>query len=111
MENMKQKIKDSYLYIIAILTGIIGIIAFFYKDKHKEINSLKAQLDLAETQKQVDLVEVQINQKKNTTNLLQKEVDELNKTSIQLEEKRKQLVNTESKTSDKDIEDFWNKKK
>lgn len=110
MENLKNKLSSFVGYIVLAVTAVIGILIYLYKGKQKDIDALKSQIDLAETQKQVDLVEVQINQKKDSKELLKKEVDELDKASVQLEEKRKVLAEQETSKTEQEAIDTWNKK-
>ncbi len=110
MENLKQKLSNAWAYIALAVAGIVGILVYFYKGKQKDINALKAQIDLAETQKQADLLEVQINQKKDSSELLKKEVDELDKASVQLYEKRKAIAGQETSKTEEEALNTWNKK-
>lgn len=111
MGKLKQKIKDVFGYIVVGLGAIVGILVYLYKGKQKDINALKAQIDLAETQKQADLVEVQIKEKQVSGDLLKKEVQELEKASEKLADKRKEIAATEASKSEQEALDSWNDKK
>lgn len=110
---MIQKIKDFFSslvgYIFLGLAAIIGILLYSLTNKKKEINSLKAKVDLADTQKKVDLLEVEIRQRLENKQAMKKEVDELNKSLLYLEERRKQIAQEESGKKPNEVEDFWNK--
>lgn len=110
MEKIKEFFKSLWGILVVVVTAAIGILLYVLQQKQREVNSLKAKVDLAKTQKEADLIEVDIKQRLNNTKLLDKEVKELNKTLDQLEAKRKDLANSEKNKTDQQIEDFWNKK-
>jgi septal ring factor EnvC (AmiA/AmiB activator) len=107
MEKIKAVLKNIWAVVVLVLAAVIGIMLYLLKGKQREINSLRAQIDLVETQKQADLLEVEIKKRLDNVNLLDKEIKELNNTLSLLEQKRKQISSEEkNKTSDQ-IEDFW----
>lgn len=108
--SLKEKLSSVGGYIAAGVMAVIGILIYLLKNKGKEINALKAQIDLADTQKKADLIDVQINQKLEQKDLLKKEQQELEKTAAQLAEKRKQLASEEANKTEEEAEDYWNKK-
>lgn len=108
---MLEKIKSFFSSIVGLimltLTAVVGILLYILSNKRKEVNSLKAQIDLAKTQKEVDLIEVQIKERMANKNALTKEVAELQNSLNTIEEKRKQLANDEKNKNPSDVEDFW----
>lgn len=110
---MIQKIKEFFSsvagVIMLVLTGVAGVALYLLGNKRKEVNALKAKADLAETQKQADLVEVEIKEHIATKATLDKEVKELEKGLDALAEKRKTLPQEESKKTSDEVEDFWKK--
>jgi hypothetical protein len=111
---MKQKVKDFLNsvvgYVIIGLTAALGAVVYILLNKKQEINALKAQIDLADTQKKVDLIEVDIKQRLEDKQLMQKQVDELNNSLLYIEERRKQLQSEEANKKPDEVEDYWNKK-
>lgn len=110
---MLQKVKDFFNTIsgtvIAVLTLIIGILIYFLSARKKEVNSLKAQIALVETQKQADLLETEIKQRMHSKECLAEEVKQLEIGLQMLEEKRKQLANASTNKDPIDVEEFWRK--
>lgn len=109
MEKIKNFFKSIGGYIIGALTLAVGILLWVLSNKKKEVNALKAKIELAETQKQVDLIEVEIKQRLDNKNLLAKEVQELNNNLAAIDEKRKQLAQEEKDKPADAVEDFWKK--
>lgn len=111
MEKIKSFFSATWGWIVLVVGAVMGILIYIIKAKQREINAVKAKIELADTQKKADLIEMEIKQRLDSTNLLDKEVKELNKSLTQLEDKRKEIATGEKgKTSD-EIEDFWSKKK
>ena len=110
MNKIKEFFKSLWGIIVLVGGVAIGILLYLLQRKQREVNTLKAKIDLAKTQKEADLIEVEIKKKLDNVNLLDKEVKELNNTLTQLEEKRKTLSTTEQNKTDQEIEDFWEKK-
>jgi len=109
MSKIKDSLSSIWEYIVLGVAALIGILIYIAKSKQKEINALKARIELVDTQKKADLIEVEIKQKFDNTNLLAKEITELENNLKLLEDKRKEIAKGEtSKTSDQ-IEDFWKK--
>jgi hypothetical protein len=110
---MLQKIKDFFAgiaaYLVLGLTLVIGFLIYSLSNKKREVQSLKAQIALADTQKAADLIEVDIKQRLENKALLQKEVDELQASLVLLEDKRKEIATQEASKTPEDIQDFWKK--
>jgi hypothetical protein len=111
---MVQKIKDFFSglwgWIVLILAGTLGILAYALSQRKKEVNTLQAKIDLVETQKHADLLEVEIKERMKHSEATSHEIADLKTIHDDLEVKREQLPQQEQNKSDKDIEDFWNKK-
>lgn len=110
MEKIKAFFQSLWGVIVLIGTAAIGILLYMLQRKQREVNSLKAKIELAKTQKEADLIEVEIKKKLDNVNILDKEQKELTKTLAELEAKRKQIASTEKNKTDQEIDDFWNKK-
>lgn len=108
---MLEKIKAFFSSVAGIImlvsTAAVGILVYVLSNRRKEVNALKAQIDLAKTQKEVDLIEVQIKQRMDNKDALDKEVKELQNGLTAIEEKRKQLASEEKNKNPDQIEDFW----
>jgi septal ring factor EnvC (AmiA/AmiB activator) len=93
--------------IVLVLTAVVAILAYILSNKRKEVNALKAKIDLVETQKQADLLEVEIKQRMANKEALSKEVQELQRGLDSLEERRKQIASDEKNKNPDEVEDFW----
>lgn len=106
-----QKIKDFFssiaAYVVLGLGLVVGFLIYSLSNKKREIDSLKAQIGLAATQKAADLIEVDIKQRLMDKDLLQKEVTELTNSLVLLEQKRTQISQQEANKTPDQIEDFW----
>lgn len=107
MEKIKNALKWIGENLVLLLVGAVGLLVYYISLKNKSINALKAEIDLTKTQKDADALETHIKSKLQDSTLLKKEVDELNKTLVQLEEKRNSLP--EGPRDPKDVEDYWKK--
>lgn len=107
MEKIKSFFSSIIGVIMLVLTGAVAILAYVLSNKRKEVNALKAKIDLAETQKEADLIEVEIKQRMTNKDNLSQEVKELQKGLDALEEKRKQIASEEKNKNSNDVEDFW----
>ncbi len=110
---MVQKIKDFFSsaagVIIAVLGAAVGILLYFLQLKNKEKNALQARIALLDTEKQADLMEVEIKQRLENKNLLKKEIEDLNNSLASLQKKREDIKATQSNLDPSQIEDYWNK--
>lgn len=108
---MIQKIKDFFSsvagYIAVGVALLIGYLVYSLTSKKSEVEALKAQINLANTQKQADLIEVDIKNRLENKNLLQKEVDELNQSLVSLQDKRQQIAKEEANKTPDEVEQFW----
>jgi septal ring factor EnvC (AmiA/AmiB activator) len=110
MDKIKQGLKDLWGWLVLIGAAAIGILLYIIQAKQKKINAMNAKIELADTQKKADLVEVEIKEHLANNATLDKEIKELNKSLELLKQKRKEIaVGEENKTPD-EVEDFWSKK-
>ena len=107
MEQIKQFFVGTWAKIVAGLTVIIGLLWYFINLKNKKINALEAKIDLAETQKESDLIEAEIKQKQDQQGLLKKEQEEHARLLKELEEKRAKLPDDQINKSKEEIEKYW----
>ena len=94
-------------YIILALGAVVGVLLYSLKRKSEQLQATQSKLALANTQKEVDLIEVEIKQKMSERETTKQELADLQKSLDLIAEKRKNL--SETKT-DQEIEDYWNKK-
>lgn len=103
------KIKELLGWIVASLSAILGIVLFVLSRKNKELDALNAKVDLAKTEKETDLLEVEIKDLKEDKANLKKTNQELDKALVKVEEKRKQVVEDAKQLKNpKDIANYWN---
>ena len=110
---MLQKIKDFFSgaagIIIAVLGAVVGILLYFLQLKHKQNNALQARIALLDTEKQADLLEVEIKKSLENKELLKKEVEDLNKALNDLQAKREEIKTKSQNMTPSQIEDYWEK--
>lgn len=102
-------LKGTWAKVVTALGVLVGILWFFLSLRNKKVAELEAKIDLADTQKKSDLIEVEIKQKQAEQTTLKKEVAEHDRLLSKLEEKRKDLPNA-PKLKPNEIEDYWSKK-
>lgn len=108
---MLSKVKEFFTGFIGttvlVLTTAVGILLWMLNSRRKEVNALKAQIDLAKTQREVDLIEVQIKERLANVDSLSEEVKELNKALSDIEDRRSKISAQEKSKSSDDVENFW----
>lgn len=104
---MLQKLKDACLWIIGGLGAIIGLLWFFLARKGDKIDELNAKIALVSTQREADLMEVEIKRLMQDKKLLKKELDELDISLLLLSQRRDKIAARESGRSPEDIEEYW----
>lgn len=102
------KLKSFWGWIVAGVGGIVGVLVYVLMHKKKRLKTLEAQLRLVNTQKQADVLEIQINEHKKNTKLLKKEIDDLDEAKKQLKNKRKELEEKHKEMSPESVEQYWN---
>lgn len=111
MEKIKEATKSFFSaiggYIVLALGAVVGVLLYAFIRKSEQLQSAQAKLALANTQKEVDLIEVEIKQKMADRATTAKELKDLQQSLDLIAEKRKNLTDTKT---DVEIEDYWNKK-
>jgi uncharacterized membrane-anchored protein YhcB (DUF1043 family) len=110
MNKIKEGLSALWGWIVLIGAAVIGILIYIIQAKQKKINAMNAKIELADTQKKADLIEVEIKEHLANNATLDKEIKELNKSLELLEQRRKAIADGEKNKTPDEIEDFWNKK-
>ena len=112
MDKIKEAFKNFFSaiggYIVLALGAVVGVLVYAFIRKNEQLQSAQAKLALANTQKEVDLIEVEIKQKMANREATAKELQGLQQALDSVAEKRKNLA--DDKKTDSEIEDYWNKK-
>ena len=106
MEKIKSFFSTVGGYIVAALGVVVAVLGYLYVRKQEENQALQARLMLANTQKDVDIIEAQIKETAAARELSKKEQAALDSDLALVEQKRAAI--TASKT-DQQIEEYWNK--
>ena len=101
------KLKQLWGYIIGAVGLVIAVLVYYLGLKNKQINALKAEVELADTKNKVTVIETEVKLKKEQIKGNVKEVQELDKLLVQLEEKKKEIARNSGASTTKQIEDFW----
>ena len=108
---MIQKIKELFsniaAIVVALLVGLGALLVYTLGSRKKEVDSLKAQLDLIDTQRKADLLEAQIKERMANKDVLDYETKELQKSLDQLQIKREEIAQKEKNKNSDEVEDFW----
>jgi len=111
MEKIKESAKAFFssiaLYLGLAVTAVIGVLIYAFVRKNEQLEEAKSQLALANTHKEVDVIEAQIQEKLADKSNNDKQIDGLNKSLDLIAEKRKSI---DVAKTDQQIEDYWNKK-
>lgn len=94
-------------YLVLAVTAVIGVLVYAFVRKNEQLEAAKSQLALANTHKEVDVIEAQIQEKLANKAANEKEIAGLNKSLDLIAEKRKTI---DTAKTDSQIEDYWNKK-
>ena len=94
-------------YLVLAVTAVVGVLIYAFIRKNEQLEAAKSQLALANTHKEVDVIESQINEKLADKSNNDKQIDGLNKSLDLIAEKRKSI---DAAKTDAQIEDYWNKK-
>lgn len=102
--SLFEKSKNTILAVLAVLTGILFLVL---KIKEKKVNELEAQVSLAKTQKEADVIEADIKNKMDQAAKNNLEITEYENALNALAAKRKSL-SLSAPGSEKEEEKFWN---
>ena len=105
---MMDKIKSFFGYIIGGLGLVIGVLMYYISSQNKKYAALQARVALAETREEAVKLEIEINELAKKAGDNKKELDELEKTMVQLERKKKSIAVKEGARTEKEILYYWN---
>lgn len=105
-----KKIKEYWFAVVVLFAGVISVISYFLSKNRSKVNELSAKVDLVQTQKEADLLEVEIKDHLYNVADNTKAIEELQSTLDNLDIRRKELKNRETHLTDSEVEDFWNNK-
>ena len=103
------KLKQFWGWIVGAVGFIIAALIYYLNLKNKQVNSLKAQIDLADTSNKVTQLETEIKHQRNEVATNLKEIKELDKTLAVLEEKKVVMAKEAGAKTPQEVEDFWSK--
>lgn len=92
--------------IMLILTGLSAILGFIVYWKFKKDDGTRIDIDLATTQKKLDLIQADISERKESAALKKGQIKELEVVQKQLDDKRQEL--DKQNLTEKQITDHWN---
>lgn len=110
MNKLKEGLASVWGYIVLICGAAIGILLYILNLKSKQLDAAKAKIALANTQKEADAIEAEINKRLAEKELTKREQEDLNKALDLLAEKR-QSIKQEGNLTDSQVEDYWSGKK
>lgn len=110
MNKLKEGLASVWGYIVLIGGAAIGILLYVLNLKSKQLDAAKAKIALANTQKEADAIEAEINKRLAEKELTKREQEDLNKALDLLAEKR-QSIKQEGNLTDSQVEDYWSGKK
>ena len=106
---MVSKIKDFWVWFTGGLAALAGILWFFLSRKDKEVSALKAKLDLADTEKKADMIEVEIKEIRNQKKRTATEIKKIDEVLEELNTRREDMANQVKSATEEEIVDYWNK--
>jgi hypothetical protein len=109
MEQIKDWFSGVWAKVAAAATILFGIMWYIINLRGKKVNELQAKLDLADTHKKVDLIEVEIKAKLEDNKVLDKERQEYDNMLKALEDKRNNIPKDQSGKTPQQAEEYWNK--
>lgn len=101
------KIKEIWTYVVGAVGLIIAGLVYYLSLKNREVNALKAQVDLADTSNKVTALETEIKIKRENVSGNSKEITELDKTLDKIKQKKDQIAMQNGAKNKQQIEDFW----
>ena len=110
MNKLKEGLASVWGYIVLIGGAAIGILLYVLNLKSKQLDAAKAKIALANTQKEADAIEAEINKRLAEKELTKREQEDLNK-ALDLLAKKRQSIKQEGNFTDSQVEDYWSGKK
>ena len=102
-------IKKYWDYIITFLGALIGLLWYFLSMKGRELKKYKTAAEMAETEREVDLIEIEINTLKGEKKLSEIEIKKLNEQLENLKQKRVDIKEHHKNMTPREIVEYWNK--
>lgn len=107
MNKIKDILSNIWAYIVLIGGGAIAILLYILNVRNKELEAAQAKIAVANTQKDAELIEADINQRLANEDLADKDRAALQKSLDLLNQKRQTL--SDPRTTDQAKEDYWDK--
>lgn len=109
MDNVKAFFTAIWGYVVLIGLAAIGVLAWLLKVKNDQLEAHNANIALAQTQKDADVIETQIKVQMDDVNTSEKDKASLRQSLDLLEQKRQSL--NDPRTTDQEKIDYWNNNK
>ena len=107
MEKIKAFFSTLGGYVVAVGAVILAVLAYIFVRKQDENTELKAQLNLANTHKEVDIIETEIKAKAAERQQTEQDIAKTQKDLDLIEQKRQDIKATKT---DSEIETYWDDK-
>lgn len=108
MREHMEKLKQIWGYIAAGVLGLLGLFLYAFSRRGDQIASLHAEIDLASTQKQADVLESKINLLKADKTNIEQHNKELDKALVKVQDKRVEIAETAKNLKDPQaIAKYW----
>ncbi len=108
MDKIKAFFSGIWFYLVLIVGGAVAVLLYMLNLKNKELEAAQAKIALAQTQKDADLIEVDIKQRLANEQLADKDRAALQQSLDLLNQKRQSLSDTRT-NDDQAKADYWNK--
>lgn len=102
-------LKKYWDFIIGGLGAVIGLLWYFLTLKNREARKYKTAVEMANTQREADLVEIEIKQLKGEKKLTKTEIKKLDEQLKNLSKKRENINEKVKNMTSEEIIEFWNK--
>lgn len=101
-------IKEYWDYIITFLGAIIGFLWYFLTLKNREVRKYKTAVGMLKSEREADLLEVEINTIKGNRKRTNTEIKKYNKELDRLNEKRDNIKEIVKNMDKHEIIKYWN---
>ena len=101
------KLKSLWGYIVAGLVAVVGILLYVLNLKQKKNNSLRAQIELADTKEDVARLDGEIKQLEKSKKKNSNEIMKLEILKSALRERKEALAKEEGARTTDEIENYW----